>query len=147
MIVATGARARDLPFAKADGKRVWTYRDAMTRPTAEVELLVIGSGAIGIEFASFYRGLGAKVTVVECSTAIAAGGGRGGQRLPREAVDEAGHEDPASAPASRSSRRRRQASPRASRPGRQVPRIASAASIVAVGIVGNIENIGLERLA
>ena len=65
VILATGARARDLPFAKADGKRIWTYRHAMTPPEMPTELLVIGSGAIGIEFASFYSDLGAKVTVVE----------------------------------------------------------------------------------
>ena len=65
IILATGARARDLPFAKADGKRIWTYRHAMTPPEMPTELLVVGSGAIGIEFASFYADLGAKVTVVE----------------------------------------------------------------------------------
>jgi dihydrolipoamide dehydrogenase len=65
IIIATGARARDLPFAKADGKRIWTYRHAMTPPEMPRELLVIGSGAIGIEFASFYNDMGAKVTVVE----------------------------------------------------------------------------------
>src|SRR3569833_843094 len=65
IIIATGARARDLPFAKADGKRIWTYRHAMPPPEMPTELLVIGSGAIGIEFASFYADLGAKVTVVE----------------------------------------------------------------------------------
>ncbi|QWC58145.1 dihydrolipoyl dehydrogenase [Erythrobacter sp. 3-20A1M] len=65
IIVATGARARDLPFAKADGKRVWTYRHAMTPPEMPKKLLVIGSGAIGIEFASFYNDMGADVTVVE----------------------------------------------------------------------------------
>jgi dihydrolipoamide dehydrogenase len=65
IIVATGARARDLPFAKADGKRVWTYRHAMTPAEMPSKLLVIGSGAIGIEFASFYNDMGADVTVVE----------------------------------------------------------------------------------
>src|SRR5205085_1172643 len=65
IILATGARARDLPFAKADGDRIWTYRHAMTPSEMPTELLVIGSGAIGIEFASFYADLGAKVTVVE----------------------------------------------------------------------------------
>jgi dihydrolipoamide dehydrogenase len=65
IIVATGARARDLPFAPADGKRVWTYRHAMTPPEMPGKLLVIGSGAIGIEFASFYNDMGAEVTVVE----------------------------------------------------------------------------------
>jgi len=65
IIIATGARARDLPFAPADGKRIWTYRTAMTPPEMPKKLLVIGSGAIGIEFASFYNDLGADVTVVE----------------------------------------------------------------------------------
>jgi dihydrolipoamide dehydrogenase len=65
IIIATGARARDLPKAKADGKRIWTYRHAMVPPEMPTKLLVIGSGAIGIEFASFYNDMGAKVTVVE----------------------------------------------------------------------------------
>ncbi|MGC6400860.1 dihydrolipoyl dehydrogenase [Sphingomonas sp. FW199] len=65
IIVATGARARELPFAKSDGKRVWTYRHAMVPTEMPSKLLVIGSGAIGIEFASFYNDMGAKVTVVE----------------------------------------------------------------------------------
>ena len=65
IIIATGARARDLLFAPADGKRIWTYRHAMVPPEMPKKLLVIGSGAIGIEFASFYNDMGADVTVVE----------------------------------------------------------------------------------
>lgn len=65
IIVATGARARDLPFAKADGERIWTYRHAMVPPEMPTKLLVIGSGAIGVEFASFYNDMGADVTIVE----------------------------------------------------------------------------------
>ena len=65
IIVATGARARDLPFAPADGERVWTYRHAMTPKELPSKLLVIGSGAIGIEFASFYNDMGSDVTVIE----------------------------------------------------------------------------------
>ncbi|MEK6540990.1 MAG: dihydrolipoyl dehydrogenase [Pseudomonadota bacterium] len=65
IIIATGARARDLPFAPADGKRIWTYRHAMVPSEMPTKLLVIGSGAIGIEFASFYNDMGADVTVVE----------------------------------------------------------------------------------
>jgi dihydrolipoamide dehydrogenase len=65
IIIATGARARELPFAQSDGNRIWTYRHAMTPAEMPTELLVIGSGAIGIEFASFYNDMGAKVTVVE----------------------------------------------------------------------------------
>jgi len=65
IIIATGARARDLPFAKADGKRIWTYRHAMVPEEMPSKLLVIGSGAIGVEFASFYSDMGAEVTIVE----------------------------------------------------------------------------------
>lgn len=67
VIVATGARAREIPAAGlvADGKRIWTYRHAMTPPAWPKSLLVFGSGAIGIEFASFYAALGVPVTVVE----------------------------------------------------------------------------------
>jgi dihydrolipoamide dehydrogenase len=65
IMIATGARARDLPFAKADGQRIWTYRHAMVPEVMPTKLLVIGSGAIGIEFASFYNDMGAEVTVVE----------------------------------------------------------------------------------
>ncbi|OYU15818.1 MAG: dihydrolipoyl dehydrogenase [Alphaproteobacteria bacterium PA4] len=65
VIIATGARARDLPGVPADGERVWTYRHAMVPPAMPTKLLVIGSGAIGIEFASFYNDMGADVTVVE----------------------------------------------------------------------------------
>ncbi len=65
VVLATGARARDLPFAPADGNRVWTYRHAMTPAELPAKLLVIGSGAIGIEFASFYNDLGSEVTVIE----------------------------------------------------------------------------------
>ena len=65
ILIATGARARDLPFAKADGKRIWTYRHAMVPQEMPTKLLVIGSGAIGVEFASFYHDMGAEVTIVE----------------------------------------------------------------------------------
>src|SRR5687767_2573643 len=65
ILVATGARARDLPFAKADGERIWTYRHAMVPKVMPTKLLVIGSGAIGVEFASFYSDMGAEVTIVE----------------------------------------------------------------------------------
>ncbi|MGP1355669.1 dihydrolipoyl dehydrogenase, partial [Roseicyclus sp.] len=65
IILATGARARELPGLEADGKRVWTYKHALVPPHMPKKLLVIGSGAIGIEFASFYNTLGAETTVVE----------------------------------------------------------------------------------
>ncbi|MEX2449361.1 MAG: dihydrolipoyl dehydrogenase [Rhodospirillales bacterium] len=65
IILATGARARTLPNLEPDGKLIWTYKEAMIPETFPKSLLVIGSGAIGIEFASFYKTLGAEVTVVE----------------------------------------------------------------------------------
>ena len=65
VILATGARARQLPGLESDGKLIWSYREAMVPPEFPKSLLVIGSGAIGIEFASFYRTLGAEVTVAE----------------------------------------------------------------------------------
>ena len=65
IILATGARARQLPGLEADGKLIWTYKEAMVPTSMPKSLLVIGSGAIGIEFASFYLNMGAEVTVVE----------------------------------------------------------------------------------
>jgi dihydrolipoamide dehydrogenase len=65
IVLATGARARSFPGMEPDGKLIWTYREAMVPPSFPKSLLVVGSGAIGIEFASFYRTLGSEVTVVE----------------------------------------------------------------------------------
>ena len=65
IILATGARARELPGMEADGKLVWTYKHALNPSKMPKKLLVIGSGAIGVEFASFYNTFGAKTTVVE----------------------------------------------------------------------------------
>ena len=65
IILATGARARTLPGLEPDGKLIWTYKEAMVPEAMPKSLLVIGSGAIGIEFASFYDHIGAEVTVVE----------------------------------------------------------------------------------
>ena len=65
IILATGARARTLPGLEPDGKFIWTYKEALMPDTMPKSLLVVGSGAIGIEFASFFNTLGAKTTVVE----------------------------------------------------------------------------------
>jgi len=65
IVLATGARARSLPGLEPDGEHVWTYKEAMIPPAIPKSLLVVGSGAIGIEFASFYHDMGAEVTVVE----------------------------------------------------------------------------------
>lgn len=77
IIVATGARSRELPNIKQDGKRIFGYREAMTLPAQPASMVVIGSGAIGMEFAYFYAALGTKVTVVEFLDSI----------LPREDKD------------------------------------------------------------
>ena len=69
-IVATGARARSLPGIEPDGKAIWTYREAMLPETLPKRLLVVGSGAIGMEFASFFCDLGSEVTVVEIAGAV-----------------------------------------------------------------------------
>ncbi len=65
IVLATGARARQLPGLETDGERIWTYREAMVPADMPKSLLVVGSGAIGVEFASFYRTMGSAVTVVE----------------------------------------------------------------------------------
>ena len=95
IIIATGARPRALPGIEPDGKLIWTYFEAMVPKEMPKSLLVMGSGAIGIEFASFYRTMGAEVTVVELLPAGHAGRGCGNLGLRPEAVRKAGHEDPA----------------------------------------------------
>jgi len=70
IVLATGARARQLPQLPADGQSVWTYREALTPPACPKRLLIVGAGAIGIEFASFYRAVGAEVTVVEMAPRV-----------------------------------------------------------------------------
>ena len=65
IVIATGARARSLPNIEPDGELIWTYREAMVPKELPKKLLVIGSGAIGAEFASFYNALGSDVTIVE----------------------------------------------------------------------------------
>jgi dihydrolipoamide dehydrogenase len=146
IILATGARARDLPFAKADGKRIWTYRHALMPPEMPTELLVIGSGAIGIEFASFYADLGAKVTVVEMldrvvpvedaevSDQLAKSLKKQGLTIHTSATVEAIKADAKGVAAKIKTSDGKSAEQRFSH------------VIVAVGIVPNTENIGLEAL-
>ena len=146
IILATGARARDLPFAKADGKRIWTYRHALMPPMMPTELLVIGSGAIGIEFASFYADLGAKVTVVEMldrvvpvedaevSDQLAKSLKKQGLTIHTSATVESLKADAKGVAAKIKTSDGKSAEQRFSH------------AIVAVGIVPNTENIGLEAL-
>ena len=146
IIVATGARARELPFAKADGERIWTYRHAMVPKELPSELLVIGSGAIGIEFASFYNDLGCKVTVVEMldrivpvedkdvSDALAKSVTKQGMTLLVGAGVESLKADAKGVAAKIKTADGKTAEHRFSH------------AIVAVGIVPNTEDIGLEKL-
>ena len=68
MIIATGARSRELPFLPIDGKKVIGYRQAMVLPKQPKKMIIIGSGAIGVEFAYFYNSMGTEVTIVEFLT-------------------------------------------------------------------------------
>ncbi len=70
VVLATGARARLLPGLEPDGERIWTYKEAMVPDAMPASVLIVGSGAIGMEFASFYRDFGAEVTVVEALSRI-----------------------------------------------------------------------------
>jgi dihydrolipoamide dehydrogenase len=146
IILATGARARDLPFAKADGKKIWTYRHAMTPSEMPTELLVIGSGAIGIEFASFFADLGAKVTVVEMldrvvpveDAEVSAQLAKSLQKQGLTILTSAGVE-------SITTDAKGVAAKIKTSDGKSVEQRFSHC-IVAVGIVPNTENIGLEQL-
>jgi len=146
IVIATGARARELPFAQSDGKRIWTYRHAMTPPEMPTELLVIGSGAIGIEFASFYNDMGAKVTVVEMldrvvpvedaevSDFLAKSLAKQGMTLLTSAGVESLKADAKGVAAKIKTK------------DGKVEEKRFSHCIVAVGIVPNTENIGLEKL-
>ena len=143
IVLATGARARQIPGLEADGKLIWTYKEAMVPETMPKSLLVVGSGAIGIEFASFYRSMGVEVTVVEVMdrvlpvedeeiSAFAAKQfeKRGVKLITKaevKALDKSGDNVTASIAS-----------------GGKTEKLAVDRVIMAVGIVGNVENIGLE---
>src|SRR4051794_5582223 len=142
IIVATGARARDLPFAKADGKRIWTYRHAMVPQEMPTKLLVIGSGAIGVEFASFYSDMGAEVTIVEMLDRILPVEDEEGSAFVHKALTKQGMKIHV---ASGVEKLEPGASGvKATLKGGEVQDFSHA--IVAIGIVPNTENIGLEAL-
>jgi dihydrolipoamide dehydrogenase len=141
VIVATGARARELPHLKADGERVWTYRHAMVPPAMPSELLVIGSGAIGVEFASFYNDMGAKVTIVEMLDRI----------LPVEDEEISAFMDKALKKQGMTIRTRAAVEKLEVTPDGVTATIGGEAQafshvIIAIGIAPNTENLGLEAL-
>jgi dihydrolipoamide dehydrogenase len=146
IIVATGARARDLPFAKADGDRIWTYRHAMVPPAMPDKLLVIGSGAIGVEFASFYSDMGAKVTIVEMLDRILPVEDAEISDFMTKALKKQGMDIRSSTgvQALKSSPKGVTAEIKAS--DGKVTTEEFSHAIVAIGIVPNTENIGLEEL-
>src|SRR6195952_4275143 len=142
IIVATGARARDLPFAKADGKRVWTYRHAMVPTEMPTKLLVIGSGAIGIEFASFYNDMGAEVTVVEMLDRILPVEDEDVSAFVHKALTKQGMKLHVSSGVEKLSTSASGVKATIKGAGEQ----DFSHAIVAIGIVPNTENIGLEAL-
>ncbi|WP_397597438.1 dihydrolipoyl dehydrogenase [Sphingorhabdus sp.] len=146
IILATGARARDLPFAPADGKRIWTYRHAMVPPEMPKKLLVIGSGAIGIEFASFYNDMGAEVTVVEMLDRIVPVEDADVSTFLEKALTKQGMTIMTGAGVEELKASATGVSAKIK--GKDGKVIASEFShcIVAIGIVPNTENIGLEAL-
>ena len=146
IIVATGARARDLPFAKADGKRVWTYRHAMTPSEMPTKLLVIGSGAIGIEFASFYNDMGAEVTVVEMMDRIVPVEDKDVSAFLEKALTKQGMKIMTGAGVEKIDVSDKGVKAAIKGKDGKVVEGDYSHVIVAVGIVPNTENIGLEEL-
>ncbi len=143
VILATGARARNLPGLEADGKLVWTYREAMVPPEFPKSLLVIGSGAIGIEFASFYRTLGAEVTVAEVVDRILPVEDEEVSAFAKRAFEKQGMKILTGATVGNLKKGANNVTATITAGGKSqevtVDRVISA-----VGIVGNVENLGLE---
>ncbi|TVR80790.1 MAG: dihydrolipoyl dehydrogenase [Rhodospirillales bacterium] len=143
IILASGARARTLPGLEPDGKLIWTYMEAMVPPSMPKSLLVIGSGAIGIEFASFYRSLGAEVTVVEILDRILPVEDEEISAFARKAFEKQGIR--ILTKASVSALKKNGDSVTATvQDGDKSFELTVDRAILAVGIVGNVENIGLE---
>jgi dihydrolipoamide dehydrogenase len=147
VLLATGARAREFPDSglKADGDTVWTYREAMIPKELPKKLLVIGSGAIGIEFASFYRELGSEVTVVETLDRILPVEDAEISAFMAKQFTKQGIKLLTSANVKSLKVTKGKATAEVTtKDGAQT--IEADKVILAVGIVGNVENIGLEAL-
>ena len=147
VILATGARARSIPEIGlvADGDRVWSYREAMVPKAAPKSLVVIGSGAIGMEFASFYRALGAEVTVVEAAPRILPVEDEEVSTAARKAFERRGLKFRIGANVKKLTPSRSGVKLEIETGGKPETLEAERA-IVAVGIVGNVEDLGLEAL-
>jgi dihydrolipoamide dehydrogenase len=145
IVVATGARARQLPGLEADGDRVWTYRHALAPPHMPKSLLVIGSGAIGIEFASFYAALGARVTVVEVVDRILPVEDAEISTLARKAFEKQGMTIRTGATVKKLDRAADRVTAHIAE-GDKTEAVAFDTVISAVGIAANTEGLGLEAL-
>jgi dihydrolipoamide dehydrogenase len=146
VIIATGARARELPGLEADGDLVWTYRHALQPPRMPKRLLVIGSGAIGIEFASFYNTLGAQTTVVEVMDRILPVEDAEISAFARKQFVKQGMTIVEKAAVKKLDRRPGAGVTAHIEQGGKVTTQDFDTVISAVGIVGNVEGLGLEAL-
>ena len=144
IILATGARARELPGLKADGKLVWTYKEAMVPPAMPKSLLVIGSGAIGIEFASFYRTLGAEVTVVEVLDRVLPVEDAEISAFAEKSFKKQGMKILTGASVEKLERGKDEVTVTVKKKDGKTETLTVDRVISAVGITGNVENIGLE---
>ena len=143
VILATGARARDLPGLEADGDQVWTYKEAMTPDSFPKSLLVVGSGAIGIEFASFYRTLGSEVTVVEVLDRVLPVEDEEISAMAAKAFEKQGMKLMTGATVKSLDKKKGGVTATIEKGGK-TEKVTAEKVIMAVGIVGNVENIGLE---
>ena len=144
IILATGARARVLPGLEPDGDRIWTYKEAMLPDELPETLLVVGSGAIGMEFASFYRDLGSEVTVVEALPRILPVEDEEISALAQKQFARQGIQMFTSATVSGVERSEAGVVASIDQEDGESQRVAAERVILAVGIVGNVEDLGLE---
>jgi dihydrolipoamide dehydrogenase len=145
IIIATGARPRVLPGLEPDKKLIWTYFEAMVPPAIPRSLLVIGSGAIGIEFASFFRTLGAEVTVVEVLPQILPVEDHEIQTFARKSFEKQGIKIITNAKVTKLDKKSDGVTATIEEGGK-TQTVTVERVISAVGVVGNIENLGLEKL-
>ena len=143
IILATGARARTLPGLEPDGKLIWTYKEAMVPDAMPKSLLVVGSGAIGIEFASFFRTLGAEVTVVEVLPKILPVEDDEISAFAHKAFEKQGMTIMTSATVTALEKAKNKVTASIKQDG-QESKLSVDRVILAIGIVGNTEDIGLE---
>lgn len=144
IILATGARARELPGIQADGNVIWTYRHAMLPDTLPKSLLVIGSGAIGIEFASFYKDLGVKVSVVEMQDRILPGEDDDISTFARDTFEKRGMKFFVGCTVKGLTTSKAGVEATIANNEGKTHGLSAERAILAVGVVGNTENIGIE---